>query len=71
MVSGRCCSNVVGRKPRPKCQSLLWPGEKGKYCRDGKEALGPDINPLIDAHYLALLKKLHVSHISRLLSMVA
>ena len=68
MVSGRCCSNVGERKPCPKCQSLLWPGEKGKCCRDGKEVLGPDLNPPIDAPYLALLKELHFSHNSRLIN---
>ncbi len=68
MVSGRCCSNVGERKPCPKCQSLLWPGEKGKCCRDGKEVLGPDLNPPIDAPYLALLKDLHFSHNSRLIN---
>ncbi len=61
MVSGRCCSNVGERKPCPKCQSLLRPGEKGKCCRDGKEVLGPDLTPPIDAPYLAFLKELHLA----------
>lgn len=68
MDIGKCCSNVGERKPCPKCQSLLWPGEKGKCCRDGKEVLGPDLNPPIDASYLALVKELHFSHNSRIIN---
>jgi hypothetical protein len=56
------------RKCTHGCGATVWPEEGTLCCSGGKHILGPQYNPPIDAEYLALLQKPHMSKDSRLIN---